>query len=196
MNEINTKQTQQELRERYREIQKKRWSSNEKMINFCVDSVTRFVLLDNGSIAIILKPPIKKSFCFGYSFDSGNNDSYDRALSMVEHASTKDDYFLEKNLEEMLKKKERLNGEFRDYGNNLLHPCIYQDHSSKEVSEIAFRNDEDIREGGYTKLSENERKAFVEAYDIEIEAFQKRLLAYLKRYGLSNINVWSYWRDE
>ena len=48
----------------------------------------------------------------------------------------------------------------------------------------------------YSPVSEKDRKLIVEAYQKEKELFSKRLETYIKRYGLSKVNSWSYWRDE
>lgn len=194
---MNTKQKQQELREKYREIQQERWGSNEDMIKYSIRKAARLVLLDNGSLVRIEKPTIKKDFCFGYSLSTHNTESYDKANEMAEVAIANEEYFVRENLKDMLEIREKLTGHSRDYGNNLIYPCVYPNAEGvEEVSSLLFRKEWDIREGGYTKLSENEIEVFIEAYDLEIEAFQKRLTAYLKRYGLSKINSWSYWRDE
>lgn len=193
---MNTKQKQQELKEAYRAIQQKRWGNNEAMVKYSVNKAVRLVSLDNGSLVTIEKPTIKKDFCFGYSLSTYNTEEYDKANKMTEIAITNEEYFMNENLKDILEIRERLKGCTRDYGNNLLYPCVYPNAEGvEEVSSLLFRKEWDIREGGYTKLSENEIEVFIEAYDLEIEAFKKRLTTYLKRYGLSKINSWSYWRD-
>ena len=35
-----------------------------------------------------------------------------------------------------------------------------------------------------------------EAFETEIAKFEKRLDAYLKKYGTSKLRTWTYWQDE
>ena len=47
----------------------------------------------------------------------------------------------------------------------------------------------------YKPLKEHDRLALIEEYKKVLVDFEKRLQAYLKRYGLSKLNIWSYWQD-
>ena len=51
------------------------------------------------------------------------------------------------------------------------------------------RNAEDI------KLTDEERKEIIKATEWRKAQFEKRLKAYLKRYGTSKLHTWTYWRD-
>ena len=48
----------------------------------------------------------------------------------------------------------------------------------------------------YHEISDADRKLIIAMYEQEKEKMSERLDAYLKRYGLSKLHVWTYWMDE
>ena len=50
--------------------------------------------------------------------------------------------------------------------------------------------------GTYSEMSEEDKKLVIAMYEEEKEKMSKRIDTYLKRYGLSKLNVWTYWVDE
>ena len=55
--------------------------------------------------------------------------------------------------------------------------------------------DEDKIPENAIKLTKEELSSYKKALVEAIRAFTKRLNAYLKRYGMSKVNTWSYWAD-
>lgn len=44
--------------------------------------------------------------------------------------------------------------------------------------------------------TDDDRRRIAETYKKAAETHRKKVENYLKRYGLSKVNAWSYWRDE
>ena len=49
---------------------------------------------------------------------------------------------------------------------------------------------------GYRRLLSEDREKLREAYRTERGVFAARLDAYLRRYGLSKVETWTYWLEE
>jgi hypothetical protein len=183
------KQEQAKLREEYRAIQAKRWNNDEKMVNYCTDRVARFVRLRSGHILTIDKPRIETRFCFGYS-DSRYDEDYDRANNMARYASTSEEYFKTENLKQLQGTIDALNGIGR-FG----YSVAYISYGNDGEATLNFCSSYELIEKRREEINEQDREAIMTAYKLEIAAFEKRLNTYLKRYGLSKVHTWSYWRD-
>ncbi len=118
---------------------------------------------------------------------------------MALYARKSVDYFREQNLK-------RLN-ECINFYSDSSHELFFYNHYTaqnnnilKKVVSFDYWNEpkdvfnKEFKE--YTPVSEKDRKLIVDAYKKELELFTKRLEAYIKRYGLTKIRSWSYWRDE
>ena len=187
---MNSKQEQAKLREEYRAIQAKRWNNDEKMVNYCTNKVARFVRLKSGHILAIDKPRIETRFCFGYSISRYDSEDYDRANNMAHHARTSEEYFKTENLKQLQETIDALNGVGR-FGYNVA----YISYGDDGEATLRFCRRCDLIEKKREEINEQDRAAIITAYKLEIAAFEKRLNAYLKRYGLSKVHTWSYWRD-
>jgi len=183
-----------ELRSKYRQAQTARWGKNEKMIDFCCKTAD-IVYPVRGYLADIDKPRIETSFCFGYGFCgvSSLEDMQD-ASRMADHARKNESYFIAENLK-------NINGYIEALGNSNL--SAYMTGSNGLVGLHFCKPWETgdqkrwAENGGYTyiELTEAERKEIAGYYGIEKDRFSKRLNTYLKRYGLSKVNSWSYLVD-
>ena len=159
-------------------------------------SNTAYVVeLANGDLIDIEKPTIRTKFCFGYS-DIGQGATFDEAVACREYASKDVAYFMEENLEPLndwivaLKENE----------------CYIAKHyySSPDDTKIkglvCFRYSEyeqmsEARKSQYRKLTEDDKARLIEGYEQVFADFVKRLQSYLRRYGLSKIDTWTYWLD-
>lgn len=174
------------------------WKNDNRMVDFVRKETARVVELQSGALIAIEKPRIETDFCFGYSDSAYDTADYDRAQNMAHHAATSEDYFIKQNLKHF----DEIEQEFIDYN-------VYSARSYSGTSEntrlhcLRFVRDFDY----HYQLSDEERKKLhpltakdlenvLAAYRLEREAFKKRLNAYLKRYGMSKVHAWSYWRDE
>lgn len=185
-----------ELKERYLAyLAAETWQNCEKMIDYNRKKISQVVELDNGELVAIDKPNIETNFCFGYS-----NYEYDEAEKMKEHAETHADYFIDENLR-------RFDKEYPEWLKNKPDTAYIQTRyinapENTKIKDIVFLDywkssgltDEEKKK--IRKLSPAEIEKLLTAYAEERAIFEKRLHAYLKRYGTKKLNCWTYWRDE
>lgn len=188
--------TQKELKIEYERILSTEvWHGDRGMVDFCLKEAAHIVELTNGDIIVIEKPRIKKDFCFGYRDSRYDTEEYDEANAAADHARSSTDYFLAENLAEIDKTIELLGSE--EWNSWDYHICRHY-HSQPEGSKlkklIAFYWHED-RGQKYPKLEGEDRARVLEGYKVVRASFEKRLHSYLKRYGMSKVNAWSYWVD-
>lgn len=184
-----------EYYDEYAEALKDVWKT-PSMIEHCLKSTSRVVKV-NGMIFTTDKPTIETRFCFGYDCSSVNNDSFDNANEMAQHARTNEQYFIDQNLKQIDDEIKSLKddnvikycmkaGAFLSQGkDNPLRHINYQRRSVWLGS-----NNED-----YEELPQEVVNAYIDALEKDRVDFVKRLNTYLKRFGLSKIYSWSYWRD-
>lgn len=182
----------------------KAWDS-ARMIDFCCGEISRAAWLPNGMLFVWKKPKIETSFCFGYSDSRYDTEDYDRANRMAEHAGNSEEYFKSENLKDFNAVIEAFNGNGEGYYRNRrpyvrresyisvgdLNLCSVSWYRPWELEELHDGERERLREA-----SDAELEIIIAGYKEEREAFEKRLNAYLKRYGMSKVRSWSYWRDE
>lgn len=169
----------------------------QKWVEYHDKETARLVKFENGTIYAIEKPRIETSFCFGYGYCGISTDEdEERAAGMARYTREKPDYFLEENLkkfDDMLKRLEE-NGDsvyaapMRDNTEKWVYIRVYRGLWDYENE---FKN---VREKMF-KLSPADVEQLKTAYRLERVAFEKRLNSYLKRYGTSKLNVWTYLSD-
>jgi hypothetical protein len=161
------------------------------MFEYCCKKLSNEMYLDNGGYLTVDKPDIETRFCFGYSVSRYDTEDFDRANNMARHASESEEYFLNENLKELRSIIEGLDKNrvlfFKQYtgGAELYHWCY-----------DTFRNRENYSNLELIECSDRELESLRQLYKEELTKFEKRLHTYLKRYGMSKIRTWSYWRDE
>lgn len=189
--------TQKELKEMYKNILKNEIWDSERMVNYCLKEADYIVELENGDIVTIDKPRIEKDFCFGYSDSRYDTEDYDRANDMAHHAKTNEDYFMKENLKEINRMIDKLEGKERsNYKFYIRIPYTGQPDNSKLKSIQQLDNYYDANKIKECQILEGENlKRVIEGYKVVKANFEKRLKTYLKRYGLSKVRSWSYWRD-
>lgn len=166
---------------------------DESMVKHCVNNA--MLLFDlRGKIVIIEKTAIKTDFCFGYGVFDGD---YDSAPNMAAHARQSKRYFIREN---------HRNAPYADTINTLnssrwiAYAAPKYCGKCEELYNICFVRNYEYQE---SKLPPN---AFVLTAD-EIKAYKlvlakaaqehhKKINTYLKRYGLTKVNSWTYWADE
>jgi hypothetical protein len=114
---------------------------------------------------------------------------------MANHAATNEDYFMQENLKDINRTLDSLQSdENNDFDYYISIPYYKQPGNSQLKSLVCYRWHED---GAKTnkRLEGADRARVIEGYKIVKADFEKRLNAYLKRYGLSKIHTWSYWQD-
>lgn len=172
------------------------WGNDKRMVKYCQEKISNAVKLSDGRIVIIEKQKLKTAFCFGY-FDYGKD--YDDANEAADAARRDEEYFREKNLEFLEEKISLLKDSETSCEAPYLSQKSYLDigliNIHKVVSLGCFDFNEQ-RHGHYTKLSKDDRKLILSMYEGEKKKVNKRIDAYLKRYGLSKVRVHTYWENE
>lgn len=176
--------------------------TDKSMLDYERKVTARIVELSNGNLLQIEKPRIKTDFCFGYSLSRYDTESYDNAQEMTQYASENQDYFINENLREFDRIADRLTAE-KNYKPYLANHYTGSNQEDSKIKSINYITDYDYQfemreeeKARYTPLMGEDLQKVIQAYKIERENFVKRLNTYLKKYGLSKINCWSYWRDE
>lgn len=163
------------------------WGNDESMIKSEIKYASGYCVLDNDMCVVFSKPTIKTDFCFGYSMYDGRTE--ESAYDASRNARTDPEYFLSRNKENMMRKADKYVA-YRKYGEG--NACSY----------IALDKYEEMRRRGCEPrtepyfLSDAECERLNVAIDKANADFEKRLNAYLKKYGLSKIKSWTYWADE
>ena len=188
---------QQELMQEYLdELSKK---NDEKWVDYYKKETARVYKTADGDLIPIKKPQIETSFCFGYSLSRYDSESYDNANDMVHYASTKEDYFLKENRKQVETIINRL--ENKEDSTRWYFYLLKQEYKGERIYKVEYLRDYDLydltetEKARYKPLKEHDRLALIEEYKKVLVDFEKRLQAYLKRYGLSKLNIWSYWQD-
>lgn len=204
--------------EQYKNVLKTVWGTDQRIIDYCIKKTDDIVTLPNGMYFTIEKRKIETYFCFGYSDSRYDTKDYDDANRMAYHAAHSQDYFISENLKEFDQLIEALNE-----GNNLtsmpvLRPS-YPGYDCGNLNTLEFYRTANILDdqGGsahlealkgtiayrcgnkntpYYILTEEDKKIIRDAINAAKERHEKKVRAYLKRYGMSKVHAWSYWQDE
>ena len=186
---------------------------NERMTDYCVNSTAAVAELPNGDLLTIDKQKIEKYFCFG---ESGYD--YEDALRMASHARTSKTYFKSENMKEFRRLLDNIEEADQEAGTVklVIFTTHYTDQPSdcrlrgwgwRRVSEIiddcggsAFLSDLPGKElpnavSPYRVATAEELAIFKAAAMDAAKAHERKVDSYLKRYGTSKVQSWTYWRD-
>ncbi len=184
---VMSKEEENALRDEYL-VRKVAKDGHDRWKKYYRDNIGALVRLTTGEIFCIEKPRIETSFCFGESgYDA------DDAYHMAHVARTNEDYFKERNLRDLKTEIDLLSYRTGLYNNERL---AAERWGCDGVVWVSFCSRFD-RDGKFIsdELSEEDRERVLEGYRKAYKAFEKRLDTYLKRYGLSKVRSWTYWRD-
>ena len=167
------------------------WRNSPRLIEYNRKNIARIVRLECGGLVEIEKPRIETRFCFGYSLSSSDSTDYDEANATASRAQKDQDYFIRKNMEpirRMIKELERpgIYSRNRYNGTDPGHP----------VRALEWENYRSNKPEGAQPITEADRAALIDAWERVGRDFRRCLDTYLKRYGMSKVKTWSYWRDE
>lgn len=176
-----------------KEVYSKR--NDGKMREYLMGDIFDVAILSNGYMVEVEKHSIETSFCFGYGMNgvSFGNDDED-AERARQHAATHESYFIKKNME----KVEQYIKWVEDCEDIRLRVKYYNSPENSVVRDLEFLDDHHYanqRDTHLPKLTEEDRAVVLEVLNAEKANFEKRLQTYLKRYGLSKLNTWTYLRD-
>ena len=188
------------LIEQFRKV----WPRDKKMVDYCVGKVAAVAILPCGGIVTVDKQQIEKDFCFG---ESGYD--YDEAQRMAAHARTSESYFKRENMAHFRSWLKEL-AEAMQENEMSSHPLViyereyYGQTQDCRLKAAQFENWGQINRsadgctvrGNRCRIATKEDiKAILEAYKEAAAAHEKKVDAYLKRYGTSKVHSWTYWRD-
>ena len=191
---------------------KKAWT-DQSMVDYCTKKVASVAVLSDSEIITVDKQSIETRFCFG---ESGYD--YDDAASMAEHARQSESYFKAENMKDFNEWIKDLDDVLNNHGRYrlVIHQRQYCGQTADcKLRSIAFEKDFDIIDalGGSVMWDDipgaeitihgrqvrvataEEVNKIKEAYVQAAKMHEKKIDNYLKRYGLSKVHTWTYWRD-
>ena len=198
------------LREQYGMV----WGTDHKMVDYCVGKIAKMAILPGGEIIVVEKQHIETRFCFG---ESGYD--YDDAQAAAQHARTSTDYFKRQNMkhfDEWLRDLVDTMNDDSQYRLCVMTGAAYYSQSEDcRLHNIEITRLTDIIDacGGscYTRelpgkeleyrgrkfrvATREEHEIILQAYREAAKDHEKKVDAYLKRYGTSKVHAWTYWRD-
>lgn len=194
----------------------KAWNT-PKMVDYCTNKTAAIAVLPSGEWITVDKHAIETRFCFGESgYDA------DEARDMAHIARTSESYFKQENMahfREWLKDLE----EVKDLKGGsryalTIHGTQYTGQKEDcRLARIEFTKLTEVLDdlGGSANMQElpgqtitgrynghtyrvatpEEIDIIRAAYEEAAKAHEKKVDAYLKRYGTSKVHAWTYWRD-
>ena len=190
------------------------WNS-PKMIDYCTNQVAAVAELPTGELIVFNKQSIKTRFCFG---ESGYD--YDEAQSAAQNARTSFDYFRDENMADYRREIKAfedaltMSGRFFATINRTAYTgqkddcmlrCIEWRRDCDVLNDLggsAYLEEipgQTITEAGsgrkYRVLTAEEIRIILDVVKTAAAAHEKKVEAYLKRYGTSKVHSWTYWRD-
>lgn len=198
-----TMKNQKELKEMYLNIiNEEVWPNSPKMQDFARKQLAHVVELSDGSIIDFEKPRIQKDFCYGAGmYAVATDEEITDAENMAQLARTSESYFREKNLEDINRQieelKKAMTGTYEVY--TYLHYIGQKSGSKlKAYSYCTFGRNPEYMPGFWSNYRDLKK---IEAGDIQTiingleevkKTFEKRINTYLKRYGTTKVNSWTY----
>ena len=183
------KETVEMLRKQYAMT----WFNNSEMIDWNIRHIADIAELPSGIIPV-RKQHIETRFCFG---ESGYD--YDEAVSMANHARTSESYFRRYNMkyyDDIIQSiSDSLIGGYRKL-------CLVNMYVSQPdcclLREITFMKPADFKRlefENYHVATAEEHRIILDAYMRAAKAHERKIDSYLKRYGMTKVHAWTYWRD-
>lgn len=189
----------------------KAWES-PRMVDYCTNKVATMAILPDGGIIAVDKQRIEKDFCFGES----GYDAED-ACKAAYNARTNQGYFFRQNMKcfedyiRTLKECADVNGDTWLHITDIHYTgqtedCKIRSFQFARTTEVleqtgpAFLKDlfgkqVKIRGSHGHIATPEEVEAVLTAYQEAAADHEKKVRSYLKRYGTSKVNAWTYWRD-
>ena len=178
------------------------WKNDAGMMKHFKTTTALVVELANGDLIPIDKPTIETRFCFGYGlYGVSTDEEYKDAENMRRHAETNQDYFIKENLKGINEIIEALkNNDLEVYtalhyigqkpGTKTKDYQITKVWENPENNPAWWANYKELE-----KMTGTDRQKLIAGYEEVKQAFIKRLNTYLKRYGLSKLDTWTYLVD-
>ena len=179
------------------------YNNDDKMIKYAMNKIAYLIPICYGKhIICIEKPSLKKDFYFGYS-DIGQGLSYEENNKVMdEFKKNLEQNFRESNLsniDSMI--NDLVSIKDNKSSTKIMHYVkYYSDKDSFDDSVIHdFGFDDPWRGKSFSgegrELNVNDIKTLIYGYEYLKEYMNKKIDAYIKKYGTSKLHVSSYWID-
>lgn len=147
-----------------------------------------------GLCVIIDKPSVKTKFCYGYGYCgiSSMQDMYD-AQGCAEWARSSEEHFIIENMKDLNEKIKRLEESLK-VGDDSHERVVFTKGNKCEAS-LSSRSYAEYWNLKYDFLDNEDLNSILRLYYSVRENFKKRLNTYLKKYGLTKIESWTYLVD-
>lgn len=174
-------------------------NNEQSWLDYWVKKTSNLMMTDSGIILTFEKRKIKVDFCW-----SDEGAPYEEYLRLSANEKEMREYFLRENLRDLDEQIEELTTRKGECDRTLMpvfwerDTCHYGKCGWAEgvhlMPDYRYREAVSDKEG-VTLMTENDcTKALAILKDERIK-FEKRLQTYLKRYGVSKLNTWTYWAD-
>ena len=190
------------------------WGKDHKMVDYCVNKAAAIAILPAGEIIEVEKETIKTSFCFDDSYD------YEGAQDMAAHARRSEAYLKAQNMKDLDSwvndLEEVYNGDMTtsSYQHYVLTISNRYDRAQDcNIKSINWTRLVDILDdcGGsafinelpgktlnhygreYRVATKEEIAIILDLYKYAREKHEKKVDSYIKRYGTTKVNSWTYW---
>lgn len=166
--------------------------NNESMIIHCLKNTSEVVILNDGKIIDLDKPKISTDFCFGYGmYLQASEEESNYANKLATKILNDEKFFINENLKELETYLKILRS------NRPI--CIVKKYSESDFiyswTDGIWAGDENRLGKDIYYLQDKDREKLIEGYEKVIADFKKRLNTYIKKFGLTKVNSWSYLRD-
>ena len=152
------------------------------------------------------KPSIQTRFCFGYGQNGiSTEEDYEGARSQERNMETNKQAFIDANLEDLNKSIEKIETFINQWidkketcFSSRYNKIFICKNSYNHLAYLAWSWDYDNirnKDAIIKEATKEDLLLIIEVYKQQIENFKKRLNTYLKRYGLSKLNTWTYLVD-
>ena len=178
--------TQQELKQQYEQELIKKYGPDGWTVDYTMKRIQRVVELSDGSLYAIEKKPIETTFCYGYGWSGvvADREEMEAARDLARQARTNEDFFIEENMKE-----------FSIFDSAELRHQKVGLRGGKIKSPVWSYGVVEYDDEEFQPLSAEDEAILRQAYEEEKAVHLKKIKTYLKRYGLSKVNSWSYLVD-
>lgn len=176
--------------EKYKEELTKEWTTDSKMIDYCLKKAEEVVAIKD-KVLVVEKEKIKTTFCFGYgSYGISTIEESQEAYDMKKAYESNQKYFIEENTKDLKRA-------IKDISEHNIYIAPY--YSDSEIYYwsylYSYEKLEDTNIKKALLLNDEEKQKLLDAYKRALDKKKKRVDIYLKKYGLSKLDTWTYLVD-
>ena len=177
------------------------WGMNDKgMVDYEMREQSHAVRLSDGTFYVVPKMKIRKQFGFGYDTDYTGHECSDAAER--EDKFMKDNSaFIKANLEPLDAEVDRFMKKDREGKAVYAVPAYNRGNGAISHVLVTWPDEMHTYHDGFTKekdchmLTRQDVAKILLCLRMERHDFLKRLNTYLKKYGMSKVKTYTYWKD-